>query len=133
MLLNLRTFLFFITKYSFPAKCFYCVQSTASVKGRFSYDMTDEFFGPNSERSNKLAQFVGTTMQRGRCRKPTITSTRRIYCKLCASIVSKEQNFMTLNKEPITINITTIVRFCSSQNANRAYSAATETSGPVSE
>ena len=40
---------------------------------------------------------------------------------------------MTLNKEPITINITTIVRFCSSQNANRAYLAATETSGSVSE
>ena len=26
--------------------------------------MTDDFFGPNSGRSNKLAQFVGTTMQR---------------------------------------------------------------------
>ena len=35
-----------------------------TIQGRFSYDMTDEFFGPNSGRSNKLAQFVGTTMQR---------------------------------------------------------------------
>ena len=42
----------------------YSICEIHSIQGRFSYDMTDEFFGPNSERSNKLAQFVGTTMQR---------------------------------------------------------------------
>ena len=40
-------------------------------------------------------------------------------------LVSKEENFLSLDRRPVQVNITTIVRFCSSENARNAYAAAT--------
>ena len=50
-----------------------------------------------------------------------------LACRTCiiSLLVSKEENFLSLDRRPVQVNITTIVRFCSSENARNAYAAAT--------